>query len=478
MTALREPTLEDVQAWFLEGGAIHAVRQIRIGIGARREDPEVLLTLLGLPPSLFFAAWHTLHQDPDTPNDAFDSIPFYSLCRGFFLPLMALPPDRVGRLFGLQPEAPMTTEQRQRLVGEFLQKDMGLSLTDKVSLVLGEPFLGKPPSVREDTLTRLLARLAFRTVSQIRHSIVGAGDLASLFAMRTTQHRSDPPLTTGEVLALLRCLRLGKPSQRMEALGDLFLRCGRLEAYVVAALILNKVHLSLTSRNELVLDHLAKQSGAPREVLATVAALTDFFELARILEHEGPEGLKRVALKPLSPLLPALAGSTIPSDLTYPVFFECKYDGIRLMLHKDLDQLAAYTRRRHDWVELIPGIAPLARSLPCHSVILDGELHGTVLDLSGMPRPCTVYEVHTFLRGEPGVAVNLRYTVFDILYLDGQDLTSRPFSERRAILERLLAMPSQWPLPLPVEVSRGKRVANREEMNRLYEQFRAQGYEG
>ncbi|GMU58119.1 MAG: hypothetical protein AMXMBFR33_72650 [Candidatus Xenobia bacterium] len=479
---MRAASPEVIREWFLEGGAIRAVRLARPGIGARRQSLEELEKLLELPASLLFAAYSLLEAEPDVADEALDSIPFYSLCRGFFLPLMGLAPERVGKLFGLTATPPLTSEQRSRLVGDFLARKLGLSLQEKVALVMGDPFMGKPPGVREDTLTRLLARLAFRTVSQIRHSIVGAGDLASLFAMRTTRDRSD--LTAAELLTVLRFLKGSEPFHRMRALEDLFLRCGRLEAYVLSALILNKVHLSLSGRSELVYEHLAAQFQVSKEVLATVAALTDPFELARILEHEGVPGLKKVALKPLSPILPALAGATVPAEVKFPAWFECKYDGIRLMLHKATDErgqleVAGYTRRRHDWSELIPGLAPLARVLPCHSAILDGELHGSTLDRSGMLRPCTVYEVHTFLRGEPGAArVNLRYTAFDLLYLDGVDLTDRPFSERRARLERLLAVASQVPLPLPLELSRGKRVASREEMNRLYEQFRAQGYEG
>ena len=49
--------------------------------------------------------------------------------------------------------------------------------------------------------------------------------------------------------------------------------------------------------------------------------------------------------------------------------FERKYDGIRLLLHKQTDAhgsvlCGAYTRNRGDWLELIPGLSGSIQCLP------------------------------------------------------------------------------------------------------------------
>ena len=56
--------------------------------------------------------------------------------------------------------------------------------------------------------------------------------------------------------------------------------------------------------------------------------------------------------------------------------FERKYDGIRLMLHKSMDArgsvlCGAYTRNRHDWMELVPGLDATIRMFPALS---DGDV--------------------------------------------------------------------------------------------------------
>jgi DNA ligase-1 len=128
----------------------------------------------------------------------------------------------------------------------------------------------------------------------------------------------------------------------------------------------------------------------------------------------------------------------------------------------------------------VPGLKSLAAHLPCRDCIVDGELHGVIVDFERGPRPADIYQVYGYLRGEKTAPVNLRYTVFDLCYLNGQDLLNRPLTERRKMLEMLLA-PMQGrgaELPLPIELSEGRYASNVPELNQLHELYRRQGYEG
>ncbi|MBW2737110.1 MAG: hypothetical protein JRH20_32415, partial [Deltaproteobacteria bacterium] len=180
---------------------------------------------------------------------------------------------------------------------------------------------------------------------------------------------------------------------------------------------------------------------------------------------------------------PALASGSTDDIKQYPVWVERKYDGIRLMLHRSTDDrgstlCGAYTRNRGDWIELITGMAATLRMLPARSAIIDGELYGTVLTPTGMARPATVYEVHGSLQGERAGAVNLRFAAFDLLYIEGRDLTELPLAQRRQLLQTLIGPISAMPLPIPFSVAEGQLAKSKEDVNRLYQHFRAQGYEG
>jgi bifunctional non-homologous end joining protein LigD len=107
--------------------------------------------------------------------------------------------------------------------------------------------------------------------------------------------------------------------------------------------------------------------------------------------------------------------------------FERKYDGIRLLAYKRGRDVQLFSRNRlpqHD-----PAVAAAIARLPVRDAILDGEGSWHFRDEGG---------------GERGVA----YHVFDILWLDGRDLTPLPLVERRAILERLPLEPPLGRVPL------------------------------
>jgi len=88
--------------------------------------------------------------------------------------------------------------------------------------------------------------------------------------------------------------------------------------------------------------------------------------------------------------------------------FERKFDGIRLLAYKDGGDVRLYSRNR--LLQHLPAVARAIAALPVASVILDGEV---------------TWDGHS------------GYHVFDILWLDGQRVTTRPLEERRALLQQL-----------------------------------------
>jgi bifunctional non-homologous end joining protein LigD len=126
--------------------------------------------------------------------------------------------------------------------------------------------------------------------------------------------------------------------------------------------------------------------------------------------------------------------------------FEVKWDGIRALADARDGRLALVTRGGGDVTDAFPELAGLA-GLP--DVLLDGEV--VAMDASGRPSFGVLAErihVHSRARAaELARRVPATYVVFDVLRLYGVDLTSRPYAERRATLERLELPPG------PVQLS-------------------------
>ncbi|MEP7001083.1 MAG: ATP-dependent DNA ligase [bacterium] len=89
--------------------------------------------------------------------------------------------------------------------------------------------------------------------------------------------------------------------------------------------------------------------------------------------------------------------------------FERKFDGIRLLAFKQGSDVRLYSRNHLE--QHLPAIAEAIAGLPVRDAILDGELTW------GPDRGA--------------------YHIFDIVWLDGRDVTELPLVERRALLDAL-----------------------------------------
>jgi DNA ligase-1 len=482
-------TLEDVKDFDKQRGLSSIFR----AIGKKRLSDEYVERVLGMPMHLRFALEGRIDEGRAVTDDALASIPFYSLCKGLFLPLSMLQPEAAAAYFGIQAAPPPDMLAREALLSTFLQKDVGLSLVQKLACILGDPFCGRRSTFKRDSMLSLLLSLSMKPRRQMLDKLAqpGVGDIAVLFAQERKELKVEPALTAAEVLEALRLLPDAPRATKFSVLRSLLERMGKLEAYFLAKLLLRKAGFGFDYQGPLVARAIATAYSTPSravdpEAVAHAIALTDAFKVAAVLEEEGAEGLKKIQLQPLVPIRPALAMQGDAAISRFPVWVERKYDGIRLMLHKSTDLagnvlVGAYTRTRGDWLEDVAGLDQLVRALPARNCIVDGELHGTILDLDGDgggKKPASVYDILGHVGGQPQRPLRLRYTAFDLVYLNGMDLTPRALRERRALLLTLVGPLSSLPFPVPIDMSDGQMAASQDDVNKLFQYFRNQGYEG
>lgn len=476
---------EDIHGWIGDADRLSVLVD---GMGLTRLDPA-RLEEHGVPLHLQFAVRGLVGEHPDATIDALSSISFYSLCRGFFLPVSGLAPDRTAYLFGFRAEP--TPGGREALVAGLFEKPIGLGFEQRLACVLGDPFRGRPGTFRRESLVRLYLSMRMIGRRQVLDELARHGDIATLFALGRPA-RVTPALTAAEVLESLRFLPdaahleadagVDRRWDRFAILRSLLDRCSALEAFFLIKLVLRKAGFGFEYEGELVSRVLAKRFACEPELVSHAIALTDAFQVVRALAEGGPAALRKIQLRPLVAVRPALAGGTANQIDRWPVWVERKYDGIRFLLHKSTDAsgavlCAAYTRNRRDWLELVPGLDATIRALPARAAIVDGELYGTVIDADGA-RPADVYEVYQALQGDRRRPVQLRFAAFDLLYVDGHDLTSMPLMDRRQRLQAVVDYPSRMPLGVPIALADGQLAQGPEDVSRLYQHFRAQRYEG
>ena len=123
--------------------------------------------------------------------------------------------------------------------------------------------------------------------------------------------------------------------------------------------------------------------------------------------------------------------------------YEFKWDGVRTLADVSGSRMTLISRLGNEVTAAYPELAGMKDI--AEDVLLDGEI---VAFVDGRPSfPMLQHRMHVRGRAqarELAKTLPVTYLAFDVLRLYGVDLTARPFSERRATLERLGIAGAHW----------------------------------
>ena len=128
---------------------------------------------------------------------------------------------------------------------------------------------------------------------------------------------------------------------------------------------------------------------------------------------------------------------------------EVKLDGVRAIAYCRPGRLRLQSRNLRDITAQYPEVRRLTRQLGSLDAVLDGEL--VAFDENGRPSFERLQQrIHQ--TAESTVRRRMKthpvtYVVFDLLYLDGHDLTGQPYADRRKLLESLELSGESWQTP-------------------------------
>lgn len=293
------------------------------------------------------------------------------------------------------------------------------------------------------------------------------------------------PLTVEKVyssfLAIARASGEGSQSKKIGYLQELLHLASPLEARYIVRSVTGKLRLGIADMT--ILDALAIAFGRGKEDRAVVERAYNLYPdlgyIARVMAEEGVEGVKRIRMclgVPVRPMLaermPSLEGILV--KMGGRMALEYKYDGIRVQGHVSRDEIWLYSRRMENITDQFPDVVRALREALDDEVIVDGEAVPVDVE-TGVMLP---FQVVSHRRGrkygveEMAEEIPVCLFLFDIIYLNGEDLTMRPYPERREILEKV------------VKVSERVRLAHRvvtddlEEARRFFHRAIEEGCEG
>jgi len=165
----------------------------------------------------------------------------------------------------------------------------------------------------------------------------------------------------------------------------------------------------------------ATKTSRPR---ASRAATSDWREMAMALP-----GARRRVLPGDTPT-PQLARLVERAPEGGDWLHELKWDGYRLLATIRDGDVRLWSRNGLDWTARVPEVRDALAALGPRDALLDGEL------IAGQGRREEFNRLQQVLSGER--QGRLRYVLFDLLHLDGVDLSPVPLVERKQLLESIL----------------------------------------
>jgi bifunctional non-homologous end joining protein LigD len=148
-----------------------------------------------------------------------------------------------------------------------------------------------------------------------------------------------------------------------------------------------------------------------------------------------PGVLKGAVKRPLADRLPpqlASPAAAPPGDEKEVWLHEIKFDGYRTMAHLAGGEVKLITRAGLDWTRRYGDLPRAFKPLPCQQALIDGEI--VVTDDKGITRFAALQDALA-----EGAGNKLVFYAFDLLHLDGWDLTEVALEQRKGLLAQLLA---------------------------------------
>ena len=192
--------------------------------------------------------------------------------------------------------------------------------------------------------------------------------------------------------------------------------------------------------------------------------------------YEDPNKIQKFRVKPFKPLMPALAERlSTPKEIIEKIGecgVELKFDGFRLQCHKDGEIVELYSRKLEKLTHMFPDVVDAVKKLKPKQIIFEGE----ALAYDSRNHKYFSFQETMHRRRKHGIEkaskeLPLNLFCFDILYLDGIDLTYESYKSRREKLE------SVFPSNI-LKLSESFIVKSSDELDKIFKQSIDEGLEG
>jgi len=338
--------------------------------------------------------------------------------------------------------------EMSNILAHMFSKATNEDIDKMVYLTLGEilpPFKGVQMGVSEKLMIEALSKACGVRASQVETLYKSKGDMGEtafelikwegkgLSVKQVYDELLDIATTRGTKDKVLRIMSLLKGLSNLEAKYTARIIVGRLRLGVGDATLIE------------ALAGLIGGKDYKGDIERAYNLCSDLGLVAKMLAQKGIEGVRNFRVQVGYPIRMALAERVASAEEIIKRMGKCaveaKYDGFRLQVHKKGKDIEIYSRNLERMTEMFPDLKQaIWENIKQDEVIIEGEAI-TYNEETGEFYPFQVtiqrkrkHGVYEYAKEFP-----LKLFAFDLLYIEGEDYTQKPFIERRKKLEEILS---------------------------------------
>lgn len=377
------------------------------------------------------------------------------------------------------------------ILADIFKKSSSKEIENTVNLLLGQlapSYEGLVFNVAERMMLNVIAKAYGKDKKEVRAFYKKEGDLGNV-AEKLNKGKGKGLSVNQVYNRLLEVANEegeGSQERKINKMADLLSSLDPLSCKYVARMPIGKLRLGFSDMT--VLDALSVMEKGDKSIRPELEhafnVTANIGKIAQRVKEHGLGRLKEEKAEPGTPIRPALA-ERLPSaekmleKVGKTVFVEPKYDGFRTQVHVfekgGKKEVEIYSRSLENTTRMFPDLVKALKKLPVKSVILDAEAiaydekHDKFLRFQETVQRKRKHGIKEAAEKNPLVLF-----VFDILYKDGKTLLSRPFKERRKILESVIKPGSKG----TVRITRQETVSDAKKMRNLIAEYLSEGLEG
>lgn len=313
-------------------------------------------------------------------------------------------------------------------------------------------FEGVEIGMADKMLEKAIARATATDLKKVKELYKKKGDLGLVSEMLAAKSASKlvkpKELTLADVYngfySVAEISGSGAVDQKVSIITGLLSRAGPKEAKYISRFVIGRLRLGIGDPT--IMDSLAKAKTGERKLRPILERAynlcSDLGLVAKTFFTKGIKGVEKFEVTPGKPIRMALAERLpSPKEIVEKIgkcAVENKFDGFRLQCHKVGEKVYLFSRNLENMTHMFPDIVESVKKyVKAKDAIIEGESL-VYNEATGelMPFQVTITRKRKYEIEEKKKELPLKLFVFDLLYVDGKDYTSEPYSERIKAIDK------------------------------------------